>query len=179
MTVSNNRRGAAAVALLSASLLSGCVAPAHDPHRMEIVLPSNRAWIDGHVVEYITSDISDPAMAKALGVNSVPRLADAVAAPPGRSVLERVYKFPNDEQISIFQSAPRPIGPDNGDRNYSPLWRMVLVHWVRPEAVRELKSEEELLAAEERKELRLEVTGIVVNCPVVRGGDGAALRGVR
>jgi len=142
-------------------------------------MPLNRAWIDGRIVEYVTTDISDPAMAKALGVNSVPRLADAVAAPPGRSVLERVYKFPNDEQISVFQSAPLPIGPDNRDRNYSPLWRMVLVHWIRPEAVRELKSEEALLAAEERKDLSLEVTDIVVNCPVVRGSDGAALRGVR
>lgn len=53
------------------------------------------------------------------------------------------------------------------------------MRWIRPEAVRELKSEEALLAAEERKDLSLEVIDIVVNCPVVRGSDGAALRGVR
>ena len=164
---------------MAASLLSGCTAPTFVAHRAEAVLPLNRAWIGGHIVEYITTDISDPAMAKALGVNSVPRLADAVAAPTGRSVLERVYKFPNNEQISVFQSAPAPAGPENRDGNYSPLWRMVLVRWVRPEAVRELKSEEELRAAEDRKDLMLEVTSIVVNCPVVRGSNGESLRGVR
>ncbi|MBV8379964.1 MAG: hypothetical protein JO369_04260 [Paucibacter sp.] len=179
MTASNNRGRIVTAALLTTSLMFGCTTPALVAHRAEAVLPLNRAWVDGHVVEYVTTDISDLAMAKALGVNSVPRLADAVAAPPGRSLLERVYKFPNNEQISVFQSAPAPAGPENRDRNYSPLWRLVLVRWIRPEAVRELKSEEELLAAEERKDLVFELTGIVVNCPIVRGGDGESLRGLR
>ncbi len=143
------------------------------------MLPLSRAWIDGSTVEYITTDISDPKMAKALGVNLVPRLADAIAAPPGHTVLERVYKFPNNEQESIFQSAPRPAGAQNADTSYSPLWRMVLVRWIRPEAVRLLKSEEELLAAEDKQEVVLELTTIVVNCPVTRGADGQAMRGVR
>jgi len=179
MTAPDKRRRNVTAVLLTTSLLFGCTAPTLVAHRAEAVLPLNRAWVDGHFVEYVTTDISDPAMAKALGVNSVPRLADAVAVPPGRSVLERVYKFPNNEQISVFQSAPAPAGPENRDQNYSPLWRLVLVRWVRPEAVRELKSEEELLAAEDRKDLVFEVTGIVVNCPVVRGRDGESLRGVR
>lgn len=37
-------------------------------------LPLNFAWVDGRKVEYITTDISDPAMAQMLGVNLVPRL---------------------------------------------------------------------------------------------------------
>ena len=160
-------------------LLTACTTPTFDAHHTETVLPLNRAWIDGHVVEYITTDISDPAMARALGVNLVPRLADAIEAAPGKSVLERVHKFPNNEQQSIFQSAPAPTGAANADRNYSPLWRMVLVRWIKPEAVRELKSEEELLAAEDKKEVDLEVTNIVVNCPVTRGADSQALHGVR
>ncbi|MDZ7856862.1 hypothetical protein [Sphaerotilus sp.] len=42
-----------------------------------------------------------------------------------------------------------------------------------------MKSEEALLAAEEKSEVALEVTDIVVNCPVTRAAGGQALRGVR
>jgi hypothetical protein len=93
-------------------------------------------------------------------------------------LLARVYKFSNDEQINVFQSAPMPVGPENLDRSYSPLWRMVFVKWADSKFARELKSEEQILAAEERRELTLDVTGIVVNCPVTRD-RGNALRGVR
>jgi hypothetical protein len=160
-------------------LLVGCAAPQFDRGRSETVLPLHRAWVDGRVVEYVTTDISDLAMARAEGVNHVPALAAAVKAPPAQSLLQRVYKFPGREQISIFQSAPSPAGADNQDRSYSPLWRVVMVRWKQPGAQRELKSEEALLAAEERQELTLEVTDIVVNCPVTRGADGRGLKCVR
>ena len=55
----------------------------------------------------------------------------------------------------------------------------MLVRWAGPTLKRELNSEEELLAAEEKKEVVLEVTGIVVNCPITRTAKGQALRGVR
>ena len=56
---------------------------------------------------------------------------------------------------------------------------MVLVRWKVPANGHVLKSEEELLAAQERGDVVLEQTQIVVNCPVTRAGDGSALRGVR
>lgn len=155
--------------------LSGCANLV--PTATETVLPLNRAWVDGRQVEYITTDISDAAMAQAAGVNYAPRLRDAIGAP--HSVLERVYKFSAGEQISIFQSAPRPVGAGNTDRAYSPLWRLVLVTWRAPHTPRELTSEEALLAAEEAGQLALEVTNIVVNCPVTRAVGGEGLAGVR
>ena len=142
-------------------------------------LPLNRAWFDGHKVEYITTDISDASMAQMVGVNFVPRLADAITHGSSNSILERVYKFPGGEQISIFQSAPSPTGAGNLDRNYSPLWRLVMVRWLYTEKVRELKSEAELLAAEDLGEVSLQVTDIVANCPVTRGFDGQILKGGR
>ena len=45
--------------------------------------------IDGGKVEYVTTDISDPTMAQALGLNLVPRLAEALPAPGRPSVVER------------------------------------------------------------------------------------------
>lgn len=145
----------------------------------EVSLPLRRAWVEGRQVDYVTTDISDATMARMEGVNHVPRLALALGGPGRPSVTERVYKFVNGEQITVFQSAPQPVGGANADRSYSPLWRMVLVRWLRPAALRELRSEEEVLAAQERGDVSLELTDIVVNCPVVRSADGASLRGVR
>ncbi|MBX9872844.1 MAG: hypothetical protein K2X75_12670 [Burkholderiaceae bacterium] len=145
----------------------------------EVRLPLHRAWVDGRQVAYVTTDISDATMARIEGVNHVPRLAQALGGPGRPGATERVYKFVNGEQITVFQSAPRPAGGVNVDPNYSPLWRMVLVRWLRPAGLRELRSEEQVLAAQERGDVSLEVTDIVVNCPVVRSADGQALRGVR
>lgn len=161
------------------SMLSACASPLFDVGRSETVLPLNKAWVDGRIVEYVTTDISDLAMARMMGANHVPGLAAVVKFPAGSSVVARVYKFPDQEQISIFQSAPNPIGAENQDRGYSPLWRVVLVKWAGQTVKRELKSEEELLAAEEKKEVTLQVTDVVVNCPVTRGANGQVLKGVR
>ena len=158
-------------------LLVSCASSHFDVGRTETVLPLSRAWVDGRQVEYITTDISDAAMARAAGVNYAPRLRDAIASRP--SVLERVYKFSEGEQISIFQSAPRPVGAGNTDQAYSPLWRLVMVTRKAPGVGPELKSEEELLSAEGKGLVSLEVTDIVVNCPVTRAVGGGSLQGVR
>lgn len=165
--------------LITAWLLAACASPFFDVGRTETVLPLSRAWIDGRLVEYVTTDISDPGMAAMMGANYVPRLAEALRLPPGSSLLERVYKFPKEEQISVFQSAPSPVGAENKDKSYSPLWRVVQVTWAPAAQVRELKSEEALLDAEQKGELSLELTNIVINCPVTRAVGGPALRGVR
>ncbi|WP_069037497.1 DUF7482 domain-containing protein [Methyloversatilis sp. RAC08] len=164
---------------IAVALLSACASPIFDVGRTETVLPLSRAWVDGRMVEYITTDISDLTMAQMIGANHVPSLASALDLPRGSSIVERVYKFPNEEQISVFQSAPNPVGAENKDQSYSPLWRVVLVRWAERTTKRELKSEEELLAAEEKREVALEVTNIVVNCPVTRSVKGQSLKGVR
>lgn len=159
--------------------LTGCVSTQFYAGKTETILPLNTAWVDGQKVEYVTTDISDLSMAKAAGVNYVPRLANAITSTASRSILERVYKFANGEQISIFQSAPKPAGGFNQDRNYSPLWRLAIVKWLNPHNLRELKSEAELLDAEDGMELSIEITNIVVNCPVTKGVDGSRLKGSR
>lgn len=149
----------------------------------EVSLPLHKAWYEGRVIHYVTTDISDLAMARAAGVNHVPRLADALPEEPvrpgRRSLVERVYKFVDGEQDSVFPSVPRPVGAANVDAGYSPLWQLVAVRWRPGSAPRLLDSEEAILAAEERGQVRLEITRIVVNCPVVREVGGAALGGVR
>jgi hypothetical protein len=169
-----------ALLLIAASLLLfGCASPLFDVGRSETVLPLSRAWIDGRLVEYVTTDVSDADTARMIGVNYAPRLAQGIKSAPGQSVLERVYKFEAGKQFSVFQSAPQPVGPESQDKSYSPLWRLVHVRWVDGAAPRELRSEEQILAAEERGQIRLEVTDIVVNCPITREVGGVGLRGVR
>jgi hypothetical protein len=165
--------------VIIAILLSGCASPFFDVGRTETVLPLSRAWFDGRTVEYVTTDISEFNMAQMMGANYVPRLKGALSGQPGSSLVERVYKFVNGEQISIFQSAPSPTGPDNKDRTYSPLWRVAEVKWLVAAESRILRSEEELLAAQERGQVSITDTEIVVNCPITRGPDQKAIRGVR
>lgn len=143
-----------------------------------ITLPREQAWVDGKRVEYVTTDISDAAMAAQAGINHVPRLAGAVGA-GSASLTERVYKFADGAQVSVFASGPAAVGAARPDPNYSPLWRLVLVHWKPGKSRHELRSEEALLGAQASGEVEFDVTGIVVNCPITRGVDGVALRGVR
>lgn len=166
--------------LLSAGLLlSACTGIPGATAQTEVVFPLKQAWVNGHKVGYITTDISDAAMAKLSGVNYVPRLNATIATAGRATAVERVYMFPKGEQINIFQSGPVPTGAANADRDYSPLWRIVLVKWVKSDKTRELKSEEELLGAEDKGDVVLETTSIVANCPVVRGADGRFFTGVR
>lgn len=177
-------RGAVLCSAALALVLTACSTEPVAPKPPEVVLPLNRAWVDGREVHYVSTDVSDAEMARALGLNHVPRLADALPSASGgaaatRSVVERVYLFPQGEQINVFPSAPRPTGSANADKSYSPLWRVVMVHWQAAATRRELRSEEAILAAQDKGELALTVTPVVVNCPIVRSVDGQPLRGVR
>jgi hypothetical protein len=165
--------------LVTLLLVSGCTSLAGSGPQRTVSLPLHFAWMDGRQVEYVTTDISDQTMAQMLGVNYVPRLAGAVPVQGSRSLVERVYKFADDTQITVFQSAPSPTGPSNADLAYSPLWRMVLVRWNQGHPARELKSEEQILRAVDANELALELTGIVINCPITRSIDGIPIRGAQ
>lgn len=115
---------------LAAFALSGLLSLGAQAASETIALPLHKAWFEGQVVHYVTTDISDAAMAREAGVNFVPRLADALPAGPGqRSLVARVYKFMGGEQDTVFPSVPRPIGAANADADYSPLWQLFEVRW--------------------------------------------------
>ncbi len=171
--------------VLIAATLSGCAAgPAMPGGPSGALLPLRQAWVDGRLVAYVTTDVSDAAMARAMGANHVPRLAltlpsAGTSGTPARSALERVYAFADGAQISVFASAPQPAGADNADPAYSPLWRVVEVRWAPGRARRDLTSEEAVLAAADRGDVVLQLTGVVANCPVVQSADGTLLRDAR
>ena len=143
-----------------------------------------RGWFEGHEVFYVTTDVSSADVAQAKGANFSPRLAYALPAgigggPGRRTSVDKVYSVTNLEQGSVFASAPTPIGHQNRDASYSPLWQLVKVTWASGAARRVVKSEEEVLAAAEKAEVQLDVTDVVLNCPIVSHGlAGGALPGV-
>jgi hypothetical protein len=162
-------------ALCLLGLLAGCAATGSPTRPPEIVLPLVAGWYQGQRVYYVTTDISDAGMAAAGQANFVPRLAAAL--PPGRPApgtplaYERIYKFVNADQPSVLPSVPQPLGGANANRAYSPLWQLYAVRWLPDQPRKELRSEEEVLAAQERGWVALEPLPILVNCPVVQVGD--------
>ncbi|SBS28444.1 hypothetical protein MAQ5080_01097 [Marinomonas aquimarina] len=154
--------------LVAGSLwLTGCASTAP----MTVSLPLQQAWFNDQIVHYVTTDVSDQDMAKAMGANYAPRLRDAIPnypkPPRQKTVIERVYGFPNGEQRNIFPSAPTPVGFESTDAAYSPIWLIYQVQWVNPNQAVELTSEGALLDAEAKGLVNIERTNIVVNCPIV------------
>lgn len=176
------RRGLAALAVGSFLGLAGCAWSPTQPRRPAVQLPLRQGWFDGEEVFYVTTDVSDAGIAAREGANFVPRLADALprgASRPGQpSSVDRVYAVTNFEQASVFASAPLPMGSANRESAYTPLWRMVAVTWTAGHTPRRLTSEEQILAAEESGAVRLDVTNVVLNCPIVHRGPRGGLEGV-
>ena len=159
--------------------LCACATPTAGP---QAHLPLLRGWYEGQVVYYVTTDASTAEVAQAKAANFAPRLANALArqpAPPGQgTAVDKVYGVTNFAQGSVFASAPRPVGHTSGSGAYSPLWQLVKVSWRGGVPARVLKSEEEVLRAQELGQLDLQATPVVLNCPIIQVGDGRALPGV-
>lgn len=167
-------------ALLVTLLAAGCAATGADTIAgPRVTLPASAGWYADRRLLYITTEITDLAMAERAGYTYAPRLRDAVPVypkpPDVRTVLERVYKFPGGEQDAVFASAPTPPGPASRDASYSPLWIAYLVRWKDGVARRTLTSEDAVLAAEESHEITVERTTIVINCPIVWTESGGPL----
>ncbi|NMZ68111.1 hypothetical protein SAMN05216370_1638 [Pseudomonas peli] len=153
-----------------AALLSGC-SRSHVTHMSLPVLPG---WYNGEQVYYLTTDISDAQMATVMQANYVPRLANALPDEPGPHPLatyDRVYKFVDDSQASVFPSIPLPLGGDNQDMAYSPLWHVYEVRWLSGTPGSPLRSADAVLQAQEQGLVSVRASGIIVNCPVVAVGE--------
>jgi len=145
-------------------------------------LPVFPGWYAGERIYYITTEISDPQMARSAGANFAPRLRDAVPPyprPPDRpTVLERVYKFPQSDQDAVFASAPKPLGSRSLDESYSPLWITYLVTWNASVHKRPLTSENMVLDAQSAGDVTVARTDIVINCPIIATAAGDMLPNV-
>lgn len=161
-----------------ASLVVACTSAPSLKNGQYITLPMRIGWVNGLEVRYVTTDVSDDKLAVEQGANLSFRLADATRSPASFSLLERVYKIANFEQRPVFQSAPLPVGPQSTDTAYSPLWRLILVTWKQPSLARELKSEQQILDAEDSGLVTIRITDLVLNCPILYVQGRGTLSGV-
>jgi hypothetical protein len=163
--------------------LAGCAASGSMRRPETISMPVSLGWYDGQRVYYVTTEVTDPAMARAAGANLASRMRDAIPAypkpPEEKDVLERVYKFPNGEQDAVFASIPDPVGPTSKDAHYSPLWIMYAVRNVAGRNSEPLASEEAILAAQDEGKVTVTRTDIVINCPIVGSEHSGLLPGMK
>lgn len=170
------------------SLLAGCIS---NPPRQVMdasapighaSLPVYQGWYDGRAVYYLITDVTDATFALGMGANLSSRLVDTLSARQGPAGLgkatERVYVTEDPQQAKIFASAPRPIGPESRDQNYSPVWQVYAVQWSPSATRRQLRSEEDVLSAQEQGVLSVTPTNSVINCPIVGEVKGNNLPGV-
>lgn len=170
-----------ALVMLSA-MISGCAGLSSQPiDGPSITLPLIPGWFDDRRVYYITTDAAPVAAAIDKNANFAPRLSDALPPRPKppelKTVIERIYGFPDGEQPAILPSAPDPIGAQSVNRPYSPIWQIYEVRWIDGSARRELTSESALFDAEAKGWVSITATDMVVNCAVVADGEGHHLPG--
>lgn len=163
-------------------LLAGCAnLGSNAVNGPSITLPLIPGWFNDRKVYYITTDAAPVATAISKNANFAPRLHDALPPRPKppelKTVIERIYGFPEGDQASILPSAPDPIGATSVNRSYSPIWQIYHVRWLDDAQRRELRSESALLDAEANGWVSITATDMVVNCTVVADDSGKALSG--
>jgi hypothetical protein len=139
-----------------------------------IDIPLIKGYVNGKEMYVIATDASDKETADLITnktgfkVNVAPVLSKT---PPG--VLSQAYDFKNGingDGLFGFQSPVLSAKP--GDEGYNPLYQLNTVEWVNQENAQELKSVDEILAAEQNGQIKIEKTNVVVNKPAVKWNGG-------
>jgi hypothetical protein len=136
----------------------------------ETNFPVVSGYAHGKPVDYLLQEISAPDVTKLMrdktgfaGLATVTSLADV----PGGSLAD-LYLFMNGiKGPNPFGFQKNVIDSVTGEPGYSPLWRHTFVKWTDGVTPRELKSEEEILAASQAGDVTLEASKLVINCPVI------------
>lgn len=133
-----------------------------------VSMPISKGFVDGKIANFIATDASSKEIVASVSsttnfrVNYAPSLADTP-----QSSRQQGYVFlngmkgegPMESQMSVASALP-------GDAGYSPLFEINFVKW-NANALRVLKSVDEIIAAEKNGELIITKSNIVINSPVV------------
>jgi hypothetical protein len=139
-----------------------------------IDIPLIKGYVNGKEMYVIATDASDKETADAITnitgfkVNVAPVLAKTPL-----EVLSQAYAFKNGiKGDGSFGFQPSVLSAKPGDEGYSPLYQINNVEWVNQDNAQELKSIDEILAAEQNGQLKIEKTDIVANKPAVKWDGG-------
>ena len=89
----------------------------------------------------------------------------------GSGAVDDIFVFTNFSQGNVLASAPNPTGPGNTDTDYSPLWQVNLVSWVKGRPT--VLTSQAAITAAQNGFVSVQKTPIIVECSVVftpRGG---------
>ena len=146
-----------------------------------VSLPLQIGFFNGQTALYITPEVGvDPsagtgivaaAQQVAVGFNAN-FISLNFASLPGSGAVDDIFVFTNFNQGNVLASAPNPAGPGNTDTDYTPLWQVNLVSWIkgRPTV---LTSQADISTAAQNGFVSVQKTPIIVECSVIftpRGG---------
>lgn len=142
---------------------------------VSIDIPLSKGYIDGKIAYFIATDASDKHAVSSITnntgfpVNYAPLLNNI-----SESIRGQGYVFLNGVQGEAPGGFQLPVANAvPGDKDYSPLWQTNFVKWNDNATARELKSVEEIIAAQKNGELTITETNIIVNSPAIKLQDGA------
>lgn len=135
-----------------------------------ITLPLIKGFVNGKTIFYINTEASDQGVAENDGTNFVPKLA-ATHASGAEADIFPFFDNANPAQRNVVDSTPTPVGPDNTDPQYSPLWDVVPVQYV-DQSRNNYPLVRSTDAIDKLEQLGVVTVGpepgIIVNCPIVR-----------
>ena len=135
----------------------------------------SKGYIDGNIAYFIATDASDEHAVSSITnntgfpVNYAPLLNNT-----SESIRGQGYVFLNGVQGEAPGGFQLPVANAvPGDGDYSPIWQTNFVKWNDNATARELKSVEEIIAAQKNGELTITETNIIVNSPAIKWKDGS------
>ena len=142
-----------------------------------IDIPLLKGYENGNEIYFIAADASDEKTAAfatnltGFKVNYAPTLTQTP-----ETARAQAYAFTNGiEGDGPFGfQLPVIIGKPS-DEGYSPLWQLNLVSWNDNATSRELKSVEEITAAEQSGELSINQTDVILNHPAIQWQNGSLM----
>lgn len=140
-----------------------------------VEIPVSKGYVDGKIAYFIATDASDKEAVESIVNNTGYQINFApILAQTPESERDQGYLFlngikgeaPNGFQLPVANAVP-------GDEDYSPIWESNFVTWNDNATARELKSVEEILAAQNNGELNIAETNIIVNSPAVNNTNAS------
>lgn len=141
-----------------------------------------KGYYDGNEIFHIATDSSDKTHADMLTkMNGWKVVVAPVLSKAPKTALSNVYMFTNGatgqgsmgKQPDVFDNTPAQTN------DYSPLRKIIHVTWSDESKAKELKSVDEIMAAEKAGDVKLQESDIVMNYPMIKwpGGEMAIRKG--
>jgi hypothetical protein len=118
-----------------------------------------KGYYDGHLLTYLSTDISSRAEARMMHINYSASIGKVKGLPEiylvqGRSAVG---------QLAVFGSQP-------GESDYSPLWTETILTWKPGSTPVLIKSDNQVNQLEKTSGLTERPGNVVLNCPIVKVG---------